>query len=85
MKRVTVSLPDELAEQVKRAAGGGRRVSSYVAAALEDYAERENLKDVLASWNTETPVPEELRRQVRDELDSAGLGGRSGPDGRPAG
>ena len=55
MKRITVSLPDELAEKVRRAAGGERRVSSYVAAALEDYAERENLKEVVAGWNAETP------------------------------
>jgi Arc/MetJ-type ribon-helix-helix transcriptional regulator len=85
MKRITVSLPDELAEQVKRAAGGERRVSSYVAAALEDYAERENLEDVLASWNTETPVPDEVRRQAREELDGAGLVDRSERDNRLAG
>jgi predicted transcriptional regulator len=85
MKRITVSLPDELAEQVRRAAGGERRVSSYVAAALEDYAERENLEQVLAAWDGETPVPEEVRRQVRDELDSVGLTGQSGRDDRLAG
>jgi metal-responsive CopG/Arc/MetJ family transcriptional regulator len=52
MKWITVSLPDELAEQVKRAAGGERRVSSYVAAALEDYAERETWK---RCWPRGTP------------------------------
>jgi Arc/MetJ-type ribon-helix-helix transcriptional regulator len=85
MKRITVSLPDELAEKVRRAAGGERRVSSYVAAALEDYAERENLEEVLAGWNAETPVPDEVRQQVRGELDRAGLTGRAGPDDRLAG
>jgi Arc/MetJ-type ribon-helix-helix transcriptional regulator len=85
MKRITVSLPDELAEQVRRAAGGERRVSSYVAAALEDYGERENLAEVLAGWNAETPVPDEVRQQVRGELDSAGLTGRAGRDDRLAG
>ena len=60
MKRITVSLPDDLADKVKRAAGGERRVSSYVAAALEDYAEREKLEEVLAGWNAETPVPDEV-------------------------
>jgi Arc/MetJ-type ribon-helix-helix transcriptional regulator len=80
MKRITVSLPDDLAEQVKRAAGGERRVSSYVAAALEDYAEREDLKAVLASWNEETPVPDDVRRQVQSELDQAGLTGLSARD-----
>ena len=85
MKRVTVSLPDELAEQVKRAAGGERRVSAYVAAALADYTERETLEDVLASWNAESPVPDEVRRQVQVELDHAGLTGPSGRDDRLAG
>lgn len=85
MKRITVSLPDQLAEQVKRAAGGERRVSSYVAAALEDYTEREDLAEVLASWNAETPVPDEVRRQVQRELDQVGLTGDSGQDGRLAG
>jgi predicted transcriptional regulator len=84
MKRITVSLPDELAEQVKRAAGGDRRVSSYVAAALEDYAERENLEQVLASWNSETPVPEDVRRQVEAELDTVGLTRRPKRDDRLA-
>jgi predicted transcriptional regulator len=85
MKRITVSLPDELADKVRRAAGGERRVSSYVAAALEDYAERENLDEVLAAWNAETPVPDEVRQQVQSELDQAGLTGRSGRGGRLAG
>jgi hypothetical protein len=85
MKRITVSLPDELAEQVKRAAGGERRVSSYVASALEDYTEREELTEVLASWNAETPVPQEVRRQVQGELDRAGLTGRHDRDDRLAG
>lgn len=85
MKRITVSLPDELADQVKRAAGGERRVSSYVAAALEDYAERENLTEVLAAWNTETPVPDEVRRQISDELDHIGLTADPGRGDRLAG
>jgi len=73
MKRITVSLPDELVERIKRAAGGERQVSSYVATALEDSQERENLDDLLAAWRAETPVPEEVRRQVEAELDQAGL------------
>jgi predicted transcriptional regulator len=85
MKRITVSLPDELAEQVKRAAGGERRVSSYVAAALEDYTEREDLAAVLASWNAETPVPEDVRRQVQEELDRVGLVGQHKDDDRLVG
>jgi hypothetical protein len=41
----------------KRAAGGERKVSSYVATALEDYQERENLDDILAAWRAETRYP----------------------------
>jgi predicted transcriptional regulator len=76
MKRITVSLPDELVEKIKRAAGGERRVSSYVAMALEDYQERESLDDILAAWRAETPVPGEVRRQAEAELDCVGLTGR---------
>jgi Arc/MetJ-type ribon-helix-helix transcriptional regulator len=85
MKRITVSLPDELAEKVRQAAGGERRVSSYVAAALEDYSERESLKDVLAAWDLETPVPDEVRRAVQDELDQVGLTSQPERDDRLAG
>jgi predicted transcriptional regulator len=85
MKRITVSLPDELVEKIKRAAGGKRQVSSYVATALEDYQERENLDDILAAWREETPVPEEVQRQVEAELDQVGLTGLPGSNDRLAG
>jgi metal-responsive CopG/Arc/MetJ family transcriptional regulator len=85
MKRITVSLPDELVENIKRAAGGKRQVSSYVATALQDYQERESLDDILAAWREETPVPEEIQRQVEAELDEVGLAGLPGGDDRLAG
>ena len=85
MKRITVSLPDELVEKIKHAAGGERQVSSYVATALEDYQERENLDDILAAWRAETPVPEEARLQAEAELDQAGLTGQPGQGGRMTG
>ncbi len=84
MKRITVSLPDELVEKIKRAAGGKRQVSSYVATALEDYQERETLDDILAAWREETPVPEEVQRQVEAELDDVGLTGLPGGGDRLA-
>lgn len=73
MKRITVSLPDALADDVKRAAGGVGQVSAYVTAALADYQERESLADILADWTTETPVPDEVRAAVADELDAVGM------------
>ncbi|MHB8342484.1 MAG: hypothetical protein ACYDB7_15140 [Mycobacteriales bacterium] len=77
MKRITVSLPDDLVDKIKRAAGGEGQVSSYVATALTDYQERESLDEILASWRAETPVPLEVRRQVAAEMDDIGLAGPS--------
>jgi metal-responsive CopG/Arc/MetJ family transcriptional regulator len=74
MKRITVSLPDDLVDKIKRAAGGEGQVSSYVAAALTDYQERESLDEILACWGSETPVQDDVRRQVAAELDDVGLG-----------
>jgi hypothetical protein len=73
MKRITVSLPDELVDRIKKAAGGEGMVSSYVATALADYQERETLDEILTSWEAETPVPDETRRRAAAELDEVGL------------
>lgn len=73
MKRLTVSLPDDLVDKIKRAAGGEGHVSSYIATALADYQEQESLDELLATWRAETPVPDEVQRQVEAELDDAGL------------
>jgi predicted transcriptional regulator len=73
MKRITVSLPDELVDKIKQAAGGEGQVSSYVATALVDYQERETLDQVLAAWSAETPIPEEARQAAMAELDDVGL------------
>jgi hypothetical protein len=84
MKRITVSLPDELVDRIKRVAGDGQ-VSSYVAAALAAYLHRESLDEILADWEAETPINEELRRQVQEEFDQAGLVDPPAPRDRMAG
>ena len=61
MKRITVSLPDDLVDRIRAAAGGEGMVSSYVATALADYQERETLAEILESWAAETPVSDEAR------------------------
>lgn len=73
MKRITVSLPDELADAVKEAAGGEGSVSAYVVAALRDYQQRETLDDILASWRAETPLDDSETRDADAELDRVGL------------
>lgn len=75
MKRITVSLPDDLVARVKEAAGGDGQVSAYVASVLAEHQERESLDAILADWNAETPVPDEVRRQVEAEFDAIGLTG----------
>jgi outer membrane protein assembly factor BamB len=70
MKGVTVSLPDEMVEQIKAAAGEGR-VSAYVAGALADYQEQTSRDEVLAAWQQETPVPEDMRHQGWSKAKSA--------------
>ncbi len=84
MKRITVSLPDELVDRIKQAAGGDAQMSAYVATALADYQERETLDEILASWLTETPVPDDVRRRAVAELDEIGLVARPRRGGRKA-
>lgn len=85
MKRLTVSLPEDLVDKVKRAAGGEGLVSSYVATALADYQEQESLDQLLAAWRFESPVPDDVRRQIEAEMDGVGLSGHVRPDARAAG
>ncbi len=73
MKRITVSLPDEMVDKIKHAAGGEGRVSSYVATALANYQERETLDQVLAAWSAQTPITDDVRRAAMAELDDVGL------------
>jgi hypothetical protein len=73
MKRLTVSLPDDLVDKIKTAAGGEGLVSSYVATALADYQEQESLDELLAAWRAESPVPVDVQQQVGAELDDVGL------------
>ena len=85
MKRITVSLPDDLVDKIKRAAGGEGQVSSYIATALSDYQEQESLDQVLASWRSVTPVPDDVRRQVTAEFDDVGLAPGPGEGDRMTG
>jgi len=85
MKRLTVSLPDELADKIKQAAGGEGQVSSYVATALANYQEQESLDELLAVWRAESPVPNEVQQQVETELNNVGLTSPAHPSSRIAG
>ena len=69
MKRITVSLPDDLVDEVKRVADDGN-VSAYVARVLREHHERETMDDVLAAWEAETPVPEDVTRRVDAEFEA---------------
>lgn len=79
MKRITVSLPDELVDRLKAVAGDGQ-VSAYVASALTEYQRRESLDEVLAAWSAETPVPDDVCLRAAAELDAAGMQPASADD-----
>jgi len=57
--RITVSLPDHLVEQVKRAVEEGKApsVSAYVAEALRDKVPPIGLKALLRQWDEELGPP----------------------------
>lgn len=84
MKRITVSLPDELVDKVKQAAGDGQ-VSAYVGRALAEYTERQTLDELLAEWEAENPISEEDKRRIDAELDAMGFVRSAEPDQRLAG
>lgn len=67
MKRITVSLPDDLVDEARRAVdrGDAESVSGYVAAALRDYGERPTLRELLDQWDREFgPVPPDVAAEV---------------------
>jgi Arc/MetJ-type ribon-helix-helix transcriptional regulator len=72
--KITISLPDELAEAARRAVrlGHAESVSAYIAAAMEDYRGGPTLRQLLDEWAAELgPVPEEVQRRVDVDLEVA--------------
>ena len=84
MKRITVSLPDELVDKIRRDAGDGQ-MSAYVARALVQYQERISLDELVAQWEEENPLSDEAKRRMDAELDAMGFVGRAEPEQRLAG
>ncbi len=67
--RITLSVPDELADRIKEAAGDGT-VSGWVVKVIEEYlAEDEELERQFVAWLEAHPIDEEIRREVREKLD----------------
>lgn len=64
--RITVSLPDHLVADARRAVDSGEAssVSAYVASALEATRSKQSLKDLLDEWDRELgpPGPEAVAR-----------------------
>lgn len=87
MKRITVSLPDDVVDAVNHAvaAGRARNVSAFVLDALREHEGQESLDRILADWNAESPVPDDVAQRIDAELDAAGLVDRSRPQSRRAG
>src|SRR5215469_15078626 len=65
VRKVSVSMPEELAEAVRARTGGGG-FSRYVTDAVEERVRLESLDELLAELDAEYgPVPEEIRQQTR--------------------
>lgn len=70
-RRITVSLPEQLADEAAAAVKSGRAasVSAYVAEALTEKSGRESLSDVLADWRAEVgPATHEETAWARQAL-----------------
>lgn len=64
-RKVSVSMPEELAEAVRARTGSGS-FSRYVADAVEERVRLESLDELLAELDAEYgPVPDEIREQTR--------------------
>jgi hypothetical protein len=65
VRKVSVSMPEELAEAVRARTGSGG-FSRYVADAVEERVRLESLDELLAELDAEYgPVPDEIRQQTR--------------------
>ena len=84
MKRITVSLPDEVVDRIRAEVGNGQ-VSAYVTRALQQYQERISLDELIAQWEEENPISEEAKRRMDAELDAMGFVGSAEPEPRLAG
>ena len=67
--KLSISLPAELAEELRRQAGPGR-VSSFIEQAIARRLENTNLRRILDEMDEEYgPVPEEMILEARRQFD----------------
>ena len=77
-RRVTVSIPEELADEAVAATRAGRTssVSAYVADALREKSGRYTLADLLDQWDAELGPPgPEAEAWAKEQLDRVGIRG----------
>jgi Arc/MetJ-type ribon-helix-helix transcriptional regulator len=73
--KITISLPDELAEEARRAVDMGRApsVSRYIADAIEAYRDAPDLGELLDEWEAELgPPPPEAVEWARKQAERLG-------------
>lgn len=80
MKR-SVSLDERVAEQIEVAAReDGLSFSGWLSAAAEQQLTLREGRRAMAEWESEEPVPDDVRAWAREELDRV-FGGGSGAGG----
>lgn len=69
--RITLSVPEELAGRIKKAAGDGT-VSGWVVKVVEEhFAEDARLEREFYEWLAANPVDEEVQRKVDADMEQA--------------
>ena len=80
-KRITVSVPTQIAARIKRAAGRGRSVSEWVTNAVTRTLEEEDLRRRFLEICDATPANTAQEKQAKASFDLI-TRGRSGKAGR---
>lgn len=82
IKRITISVPEELAEKIKKAAGD-RAVSAWVTDLIEQELDEERLDRLWKEWVAEVDITPEAHAWAQRVIDSAiSAGGESPNDPR---
>jgi Arc/MetJ-type ribon-helix-helix transcriptional regulator len=68
-KRITISVPVEVAKRIRVAAGKSHSISEWVASAVERTLEDEDVKLRFIAWCVQTPASEEDERKVGQAFD----------------
>jgi Arc/MetJ-type ribon-helix-helix transcriptional regulator len=68
-KRITISVPIEIAKRIRVAAGESHSISEWIAGAVEQTLEQEDVKRRFIAWCEQTPTSGEDERKIARAFD----------------